>query len=72
MKGESKEVPTKIYCIMSEDDWFGGVTPIGFFTTKEKALTYKHEAQKDKKRWNHYRLFIQEYDVDREYERINF
>ena len=59
-----------IYCLMMEDQWFNYTTPIAFFTTKDKAITYKKEAVKDKKRWKHCRLFIEEYEVDREYERM--
>ena len=59
-----------VFVVFCEDNWFNSITPIGFFTTKEKAEVYKYEAQKDKKRWKHCRLFIQEYPMDREYERI--
>ena len=59
-----------IFTLMIEDKWYNVVEPIAFFTSREKAETYKHKAQKDKKRWEYCRFFIQEYPVDSEYEKI--
>lgn len=56
-----------IFTLMIEDNWYKIIEPIAFFTSKEKAEKYKHEAQKDKKRWKHCRFFIQEYPIDCKY-----